>query len=175
MDVAQDLAEWLGPRVVRFTEIAKFYRHFPAHKDVIRGHGLSNFLEDHAAFFSTARYFDTPFMFRMQQQRAVETFCIKFQAADPLTELSRDLALFRDERGRVPLEVMEACLEPLRDDAGSMTKFAKLVRAAGMSLSTGRLYGRSLRRELQANDGEQKVPLQKVKRFRLLKKCLVNA
>ena len=113
-------------------------------------------------------------MFTMQLDSLIEKFGVKMDSIDPVLQLSKDLQLFRNDQGRVPLGAIEAALEPIRDDVGSMNKFSKLMREAGMSLSTGEVYGNALRTALQENDGERKVPLKKVKEFLLVKKCLIT-
>tara|TARA_B100001173_G_C15899373_1_gene509130 strand:- start:207 stop:737 length:531 start_codon:yes stop_codon:yes gene_type:complete len=174
MDVANDLASWLGRRVVPCTEIKEFYNKFPFHKPVIQSVRLSTFLNDNSAFFSTKLFAGTRFMFTMQLDSLIEKFGVKMDSIDPVLQLSKDLQLFRNDQGRVPLGAIEAALEPIRDDVGSMNKFSKLMREAGMSLSTGEVYGNALRTALQENDGERKVPLKKVKEFLLVKKCLIT-
>lgn len=175
MDASNDLAAWLGSRVVPFTQIGEFYEKFPSHKSLIKSTKLSCFLEDNSAFFSTKLFAGTKFMYKMQLESLVKIFGVKMDNVDPILQLSKDLQPFRNEQGRVPLVAIEAALEPIRDDADSMTRFSKLMRAAGMSLSTGQVYGTSLRTELQKNDGEKKVPLKKVKEFCLVRKCLIKA
>jgi hypothetical protein len=72
----------------------------------------------------------------------------------------------------LPLASVNHLLEPIKDGA-SMRQFALKVKAAGLCLTDGKVYGTRLPRKLK-QEPDLRVNKKAAKEYPLVKKCLVQ-
>lgn len=164
--VAQALADWCGTRKVDGANIGKFYQENGSlYKAMVQAakapgltKGLSSFIALHADLLTC-------------RTEGTTLYISKSEASDPdpIAELSaklKRLACGND----VPLAAIENVLAPLKDDT-SMRQFGLLMKATGLCLKNGKVYGSQLPQQLKHK--ALRVNKAEAKQYPLVKKCLV--
>ena len=164
--VAQALADWCGTREVDGANIGKFYKeHGSLYKATVQiakapglTKGLSSFIALHADLLTC-------------RTEGTTLYISKSEASDPdpIAELSAQLKRLACGND-VPLAAIENVLAPLKDDT-SMRQFGLLMKATGLCLKNGKVYGSQLPQQLKHK--ALRVNKAEAKQYPLVKKCLV--
>jgi hypothetical protein len=171
-NVATALAAWCGADDVNAAKLPLFYKEHASYKEHVQGakapghaKGVRAFIRLHGHDLLTWRT-DGKALFISALDDSAHSM-IRTES-DPISELAAKLQTLKVDND--PLQAVNDMLEPLKDGC-SMRQFASQMKALGLCLANGEMYGRELPRKLK--DKTLRISKANAKEFPLVKKCLV--
>ena len=173
-NVATALAAWCGADDVNAAQLPLFYKEHASYKEHVQGakapghpKGVRSFISAHGHDLLTWRM-DGKVLFISALDDSCTAHSMIRTQSDPISELAAKLQTLKVDND--PLQAVNNMLEPLKDGC-SMRQFASQMKALGLCLTNGEMYGRELPRKLK--DKTLRVSKANAKEFPLVKKCLV--